>query len=432
MLPPPERPATPQGDEAAPADALQVQRELSRLRREQHDLDRFRVLVTTRRPIATSLLVASIALVFALQFLWGGVDLPPLLRSMGSMVAERARAGEWWRYFSCTFLHGGLLHAALNTLVLWLLGRSVERFIGPARFLIIYFSAGLCGSVLSSWFVSSQSVGASGAIWGLLGAEMALAFYPRPLLPPALVGIARRTAAANLGLNLINSFNPHVDVAAHVGGGLMGAGVLVSLAATGHLSANGRAPLRAGIGLQLIAGSLACLFVAGLSTAIITGKPWQLDAAPALERVRLPGSPWSIEVPRDRSAADPDGGASSFGNVAYDPSVVDVSWAPVPPHADEPDVTAELQLVQQRLARVPEGLEVVVPPRVVNTADGALPGPHVSVRYRYVQNPMVIDERVIGFVHGAMVRVDVTAWADLPGAYDGLARRVLGSFEPSR
>ena len=118
--------------------------------------------------------------------------------------------------------------------------------------------------------------------------------------------------------------------------------------------------------------------------------------------------------------------------MAYDPSVVDVSWAPVPSHADEPEVTTELQLVQQRLAEVPEGLEVVVPPRVVGAVDGAVPGAHVSVRYRYVKNPMLIDERVIGFVHGAIVRVDVTAWADLPGAYDGLAQRVLGSFEPSR
>ena len=279
------------GDEAASGDALQVQRELARLRREQHDLERFRVLLASRFPIATYALVASIALVFALQYLWGGVDLPPLLRSMGSMVADRARAGEWWRYLSCTFLHGGLLHAALNTLVLWLLGRSVERLIGTARFLIIYFSAGLCGSLLSSWFVSSQSVGASGAIWGLLGAEMAMAFYPRPLLPPALVGIARRTATANLGLNLVNSFNPHIDFAAHVGGGLMGAGALVLLAATGQLSANGRAPARAGIGLQLIAGSLACLFVAGLSAAIITGRPWQLDAAPASSGFGCPAPP---------------------------------------------------------------------------------------------------------------------------------------------
>jgi hypothetical protein len=315
---------------------------------------------------------------------------------------------------------------------LWLLGRSVERFIGSARFLIIYFSAGLCGSVLSSWFVSSQSVGASGAIWGLLGAEVAMAFYPRPLLPPALVGIARRTAAANLGLNLVNSFNPHVDFAAHVGGGLMGAGVLVLLAATGHLSANGRAPARTGIGLRLVAGSLACLFAAGLFAAIISGRPWQLDAAPALERVRLPGSPWSIEVPRGRSASDESAAGFSFGNVAYDPSVVDVSWAPLPSYADKPDITAELERVEQRLAQVPEGLEVVIPPRVVRTADEAFGGPHVSVRYRYASNPMVIDERVIGFVHGVMVRVDVTAWADLPRAYDGLAQRVLGSFEPSR
>lgn len=432
MLPPLERPATFPGDEALAARTLQVQRDLERMRQERNDLERYRALVAARSPIATYVLVASIACVFTLQYLWGGVDLPPLLRSMGSLVAERARAGEWWRYFACTFLHGGLLHAALNTLVLWLLGRSVERFIGSTRFLLIYFSAGLCGSLLSSWFVSSQSVGASGAIWGLLGAEAAMAFYPRPLLPPALVGIARRTAAANLGLNLLNSFNPHVDVAAHVGGGLMGAAVLVLLAASGKLSAHGRAPARAGAGLQIAAGSLACLFVVGLCAAISAGKPWQLDAAPALERVRLQGSPFSVEVPRDRSAAAEDEGGHSFGNVAYDASVVDVSWAPLPSRSGEPDLAAELARVQQRLAQVPAGLEVVVPPRVVSATSAAAPTAHVRVRYRYLANPMVIDERVIGFAHGAIVRVDVTAWVDLPGAHDGLAARVFESFQPVR
>jgi hypothetical protein len=53
----------------------------------------------------------------------------------------------------------------------------------------------------------------------------------------------------------------------------------------------------------------------------------------------------------------------------------------------------------------------------------------VSVRYRYMSNPDVIDDRVIGVVDAALVRVDVIAWSALPGAYAGLAKRVLGSLE---
>jgi membrane associated rhomboid family serine protease len=417
----------------SPSEAAQlfgrIERDLARTRQDGRDLDRFRALSRARVPIVTHVLVASIGAVFALQYLWGGVDLPPLLRSMGSLVAERVRAGEWWRYFSCTFLHGGLLHAALNTLVLWLLGRSLERFIGPARFMLIYFSAGLSGSLLSSWFISSQSVGASGAIWGLLGAEAAMAFYPRPLLPPPLVSVARRSAAANLGLNLINSFNPHVDFAAHIGGGLMGAGVLVLLAATGRLSTNGRAPARAGLGLWLGAGLLALTFSVGLGTAIVRGKPWTLAASPELERVVLPDSAWSVEVPRDRSAPAEEDGSMSFGNLAFDASVVDVSWASLPASARRADALEELQLVRERLVQAPEGLEVLVAPRVVGEdASSERLGPHVNVRYRYVANPEVINERVIGIVDATLVRVDVIAWAALPGAYDGLAARVLGSF----
>lgn len=427
MLPPSERPETPPGAEASTTAARKTL-ELSRLRQQADELERFQARVSGRLPVATCALVASIGGIFALEYAWGGVDLPPLLRSMGSLVPERLRAGEWWRYFSCTFLHGGLLHVALNTFLLLVLGRSLERCMGSARLLLVYFAAGASGSLLSSCFVSSQSVGASGAIWGLLGAEAALAFYPRPLLPPLLLRVARRAALVNLGLSLVNSFNPHVDVAAHVGGGLMGAAVLVLLAASGSFPEHGRPPRRGQTLLPVLAGALSCLFFAGLGLAQFAGRPWTLDAAPALERVPVPGSPWSAEVPRDRSPS-PDNGESSFGNLAFDPSVVDISWAPLSPAAGEPDVLAELHLVQQRLAQPPEGLELLLPPRVVSDADAAGAGAHVRVRYRHLANPEVIDDRVIGFVEATLVRVDVTAWVPLPGAYEGLVQRVFGSLQ---
>jgi membrane associated rhomboid family serine protease len=376
-------------------------------------------------------LLGLILFVFGLEALWGGVDLPPLLMRMGSLVAERALAGEWWRFVSCTFLHGGALHVTLNAVALWMLGRSLEPLLGTPRFLFIYFASGLAGSAASSWFVSSQSVGASGAIWGLLGAHAALAFYPRPLLPLPLVGLARRAAATNLVFNLVVSFSPDIDAAAHLGGGLMGALLLVLMALSGGLSSHGRASRAAGFGVRAGAAVLAVTFMVGLVRGIIAGRPWQLDSKPELSRVDLPGSPWSVMLPRGQTRrASREGGASrGFGNLAQDPSVVDIRWVPLSDGPFEREPNEQLSILLQDLATVPDGLVELMPPRIVRVE--ARPArSYVAVRYRYVSNTELVLDSVVGLVDGARVSVEVTAWAALPRAFDGLAPRILRSFEP--
>jgi len=415
------------------ADAQARRIELDRMltRTEASDVERYRLLLAGK-PRATIALVGLILTVFGMQALWGGVDLPPLLTRMGSLVPERALHGEWWRFVACTVLHGGVLHVALNSVVLWMLGRSLEPFIGTPRFLFIYFTSGLAGSAASSLFVTSQSVGASGAIWGLLGAHAALAFYPRPLLPPTLVAVARRAAATNLALNLVNSFNPHVDAAAHVGGGVMGALVLVAIALSGGLLSHGRAAPPAGRWLRVASTVLGLTFVFGFARGIAAGQPWRLDSEPELARVQLADSPWSVEIPRGqatRSSSD-ERASIEFGNLAHDPSVVDISWVQLSnePFAREPQ--AELSMILRQLATVPDGLEELEPPRIVQ-AERRPVRPHVAVRYRYTSNGDVVNDRVIGLIDGRLVRVDVIAWAALPRAFDGLAARILQSIEPA-
>jgi membrane associated rhomboid family serine protease len=415
------------------ADAQQRRIELDRMLTQAgaRDVERYRLLLA-RRPRATLALVGAIAIVFGLQALWGGVDLPPLLTRMGSLVPERVLAGEWWRLVACTFLHGGVLHVALNLVVLWVLGRSLEPIIGTPRFLFIYFASGLAGSAASSWFVASQSVGASGAIWGLLGAHAALAFYPRPLLPAALIGLARRTAATNLVLNLVNSFNPHVDAAAHVGGGLTGALILLLMALSGGLSLHGRASPPAGAWLRGAAALLSVVFAVGCVRGIIAGRPWQLDHSPQLSKVDLPGAPWRVAIPRGLTtrSASAEGTSLELGNLAYDPTVIDISWVQLSDGPSEREPRDELSMILRQLATVPDGLQQLEPPRIVK--DESRPArSHVAVRYRYVSNDEVIDDRAIGIIDGTLVRVDVIAWEALPRAYEGLAERILRSFEPA-
>lgn len=424
-----------EGEAAAQHRRIELDRMLAQAG--ARDVERYRLLLA-RWPRATLALMLALSSVFGLQALWGGVDLPPLLTRMGSLVPERVFAGEWWRCVACTFLHGGGLHLALNIVFLWVLGRSLEPIIGASRFLFIYFASGLMGSAASSWFVGSQSVGASGAIWGLLGAHTALAFYPGPLLPAALSGLARRTAATYVVLNLATSFNPQVDAAAHVGGGLTGALILVLMVLSGSLSTHGRASPPAGAWLRAAAALLSVVFVAGCVRGIIAGRPWELDRAPQLSKVDLPGSPWSVAIPRGQTsrAASAEGGRFASGNLAYDPTLIDIRWVQRSDSSPEREPSDELSIILSQLATVPDGMQQLIPPRIVR--DDAHPAhSHVAVRYRYVSNGEVtedrevIEERAVGVVDGTRVSVVVTAWAALPRAYDGLAGRILRSFEPA-
>lgn len=89
-------------------------------------------------------------------------------------TASGVAAGEWWRILTGGFLHAGLLHLAMNMLVLWLLGSQLEPLLGRARFLALYLTslvAGALGVLLVS--PTSATVGASGAVFGLMGAAFA-------------------------------------------------------------------------------------------------------------------------------------------------------------------------------------------------------------------------------------------------------------------
>ncbi len=85
-------------------------------------------------------------------------------------------AGEWYRLFTCMFLHSGLMHLASNGIYLYYFGFRSEQLLGGVRFLVLYLVSGVCGGLFSLLFGSGfgVSIGASGAIYGLLGAMLLL------------------------------------------------------------------------------------------------------------------------------------------------------------------------------------------------------------------------------------------------------------------
>lgn len=203
------------------------------LQTEQKERAQFFRGMNTRAPRATYALLGSIAVCYLLQMWWGpkavqnGED-SLFLIAMGALFRPLVADGEWWRMITAGFLHGNLMHVGVNSFVLYLLGGQTERVVGSSRFLILYTASLLGGSFASLNFGHGFSVGASGAVWGLLGAQVALAYGRPPVLPKSIAEAMKPMAKQNILINVGISFLPGIDAAAHFGGGLTGAAVLAS------------------------------------------------------------------------------------------------------------------------------------------------------------------------------------------------------------
>lgn len=127
---------------------------------------------------------------------------------------------EWWRLITCNFLHGGIVHLAFNMYALYILGKQIEDLYGKKGYIIIYSLSGLGGSLLSYYLAPmSLSVGASGAIFGLLSALLVYAFKERERI--------QKGAISNLvfviGINLIFGLSAsNIDNYGHIGGLVVG------------------------------------------------------------------------------------------------------------------------------------------------------------------------------------------------------------------
>ena len=157
---------------------------------------------------------------FALRPNMSAVLYAQQLVDWGSNVGRLTRSGQWWRLVSSMFLHGSVWHLGFNMLALWQVGRLSERIFGSTRFVALYFIAGLSGSIASVlWNPNVNSVGASGAIFGIIGGLLAFLGRPNSGVPPTVVSELRSSLLPFLLFSLWMGFvYPHTDNAAHIGG----------------------------------------------------------------------------------------------------------------------------------------------------------------------------------------------------------------------
>jgi membrane associated rhomboid family serine protease/cytochrome c-type biogenesis protein CcmH/NrfG len=182
--------------------------------------------VPYRPPVTTAILAINV-LVFAAMVARGVPILEPnsgQLLNWGADFGPYSLGTQPWRILTSNYLHIGLIHIAVNMWALWQLGRLAERIFGGWAYFLTYTAAGIAGSLLSLLHNPNvPSAGASGAIFGLIGALIAALYLGKLPFPPA----ARQSLLKNLlwtaGINLyLGAKIPGIDNSGHIGGFVMG------------------------------------------------------------------------------------------------------------------------------------------------------------------------------------------------------------------
>jgi membrane associated rhomboid family serine protease len=180
------------------------------------------------------------------------------LISVGSNFGPYTTDGDWWRLLTSMFLHVGVIHLAFNMWALASFGPVVERLYGSASYALLYLVAGIAGSLASvSWSPAINSVGASGAIFGLLGALIATQIRSDGSIPVSALRPLRNSSLIFTGCALsAGLLSGEVDNAAHLGGVATGfiLGLVLSRPITGLRLSTGDVGRR--LGLAAVAGIL--------------------------------------------------------------------------------------------------------------------------------------------------------------------------------
>ena len=200
-------------------------------------IESFDAQISTDVPFVTWLLTALIVACSGYVFLRTNslmhVPADALLK-FGGDLKSLTFSGEEWRLWSSTFLHGGLIHLAMNMACLLSFGPLLERMTGHIKFLSLYLISAIGSGIISMKFNGDVvSIGASGAIFGIFGSLMmyVLVMGKRFGLTYDSILAYMKEGLIFIGVNLVYSLRPGIDMSAHLGGLLVGAGTGLFIAA---------------------------------------------------------------------------------------------------------------------------------------------------------------------------------------------------------
>ncbi len=322
-------------------------------------------------------LLAVILLIFALEEALGGSEIGPVLVRLGANLPFENGMAAPWRLISSIFLHIGWMHLVANCVVLLFLGRFFEKLVGSQRFFLLFLFSGIAGSWASSLFSGADlSAGASGGLWGLLGACLGLSLFPGPVFPTPWVKSFRKNTLFNLALNLYFSTLANIDFAAHLGGGIMGLILFSSGFLTRGLPLQPHYPVP-----RLIQLSLSRVFtLAVLTTLLALAIPWLQKRPQELwqplafknQQLSLGNSdapnPFNLvfQCPSFLTLASVNAEQKAMrrfvlGNLKKDPVMLLVSWRPIAKTLNNKEAqkkAAAEVLEQQKKAPLPNEIRV--------------------------------------------------------------------------
>ena len=169
-------------------------------------------------PYVTYSIIGVTVFFYVLQLLSNFAFGRDILVIYGARINEAILAGELWRFLTPALLHGSLPHIAFNMYALLSFGTGLERYFGHGRFLLLYVLGAFAGNVASFLYSPGYSVGASTAIFGLLGAEAIFLIQNRKVFPGQFrSAIGNIVFIAAINLFIIGSL-PGIDNWGHIGG----------------------------------------------------------------------------------------------------------------------------------------------------------------------------------------------------------------------
>jgi rhomboid protease GluP len=184
-------------------------------------------------PVLTLVLIAANIVMFVWELATSALADRDTIVAAGALVQVEVRSGEVWRFVTSMFLHGGVDHLVGNMIVLYIVGMACEHALGLAQTALVYFAAGFSGSILSLLLRPGPSVGASGAIFGLLASVIVVLYRYRDRfhLRDKRIGLVLAVWAAYQILTGLAT--PWIDNLAHLGG--FAGGALATVAMTPRL-----------------------------------------------------------------------------------------------------------------------------------------------------------------------------------------------------
>lgn len=190
----------------------------------QDDAKKVENVFKMKKPIITYSLVIINILMYIIPILFGVYE---TILDKYSIYGPAVRAGQYYRLITGTFIHANIFHLFFNCYALTILGSQLESFLGKPKYLAVYLFSAVIGSLFSVTFAGNYySIGASGAIFGLMGSLVYFGYHYRVYLGNVIKSQIIPLILMNLGIGFLV---PGIDNSAHIGGLLGGALITVAL-----------------------------------------------------------------------------------------------------------------------------------------------------------------------------------------------------------